>query len=88
MPAMTVKEWAAAYRRDNEWEQQERITRLPHETVEDSVRSYFALCTLLLSLFGQAEQSDGLWDLRLRYYEALAEKWRRLARRMEYAAQP
>jgi len=86
MPTMTVKEWAAEYRRFNEWEQQERIARLPHETIEDSVRSYFALCTLLLPLSGQAEESGGLWELRLKHYHTLAEKWMRLARRRQNAS--
>jgi hypothetical protein len=48
MSSITVKEWAEAYRRNNEWEQQERLTRLPQETIEESVRAYFALCTMLL----------------------------------------
>jgi len=44
MPTMTMKEWAAEYRRNNEWEHRERIARLPRESVEESVRSYFTLC--------------------------------------------
>ncbi len=82
---MTVKEWAAQYRAVNEWEQQERIARLPRESVEDSVRSYFNLCRMLLALSGEADESGGLWELRLRHYEALAEKWKRLARKRHYA---
>ncbi len=87
MAQMTVKEWAAEYRRINAWEQQERIARLPQESVEDSVRSYFALCAFLLKLSNEAEESAGLWERRLRDYEALAERWRRLARKSYHAAQ-
>ena len=88
MSTITVKEWAAEYRRVSEWEQQERIARLSQESVEDSVRSYFALCAFLLKLSNEADENPDLSEYRLRHYEALAERWRRLARRSQYAAQP
>jgi len=80
----TVKEWAAEYRRVNEWEQQERLARLPRETVDESMRSYFALCTLLLKLSNEAEANRGLWERRMQDYVALIEKWKRLARKSEH----
>lgn len=87
MLTMTLKEWAAAYRRANEWEQQERIAKLPYESVEDSVRSYFALCGLTLAWSQQAEESAGLWERRMRDYVLLAERWKRLARARRHVAQ-
>ncbi len=87
MAQMTIKEWAAEYRRINEAEQQERIARLPHESVEESVRAYFALCTFLLKLSNEAEESAGLWERRLGDYRALIERWRRLASKNQHAAQ-
>jgi len=83
----TVKEWAAEYRRINEWEEQERMARLSQETVEESVRTYFALCTLLLKLSNEAEANSGLWERRMQDYVALVEKWKRLARTSKYVAQ-
>lgn len=87
MAQMTVKEWAAEYRRINEWEQQERIARLPHESIGESVRSYFALCTFLLKLSNEAEESAALWEQRMSDYRALIEKWRRLASKGQHASQ-
>jgi hypothetical protein len=46
----TGKEWAAQYRLMNEWEQQERLERLPNEPVEQSVRAYFELSQLVQAL--------------------------------------
>jgi hypothetical protein len=88
MSSITVKEWAEAYRRNNEWEQQERLTRLPQETIEESVRAYFALCTMLLKFANEADQDFGLWERRLEDYKTLIERWQRLARQRQHAAQP
>jgi len=87
MAQMTVKEWAAEYRRINEAEQQERIARLPQESVEESVRAYFALCTFLLKLSNEAEESAGLWERRMSDYRALIERWERLADKSQHASQ-
>jgi len=76
---MTVKEWAAEYRRINEWEEQDLLARLPQESAEDSVRAYFGLCATILALTREAEEAPELWEVRVKDYEALAEKWRRLA---------
>ena len=87
MAQMTVKEWAAEYRRINEAELEDRRQRLPQEPIADSVRSYFALCAFLLELSNEAEESSGLWERRLQDYEMLADRWRRLARVRQHAAQ-
>jgi len=81
MPTMTVKEWAAAYQAANEWEPQERLIRLPLEPIEESVRSYFALSTMVLALADAANEPEELWELRLKHYQAMAGKWKRLAQR-------
>jgi len=87
MPTMTMKEWAAEYRRNNEWEHRERIARLPRESVEESVRSYFTLCTMLLASAQNAEESSGLWEHRMEDYVLLVERWQRLARVRRYVAE-
>ena len=87
MPTMTLKEWATEYRKINEWEQQERIALLPRRSVEASVRSYFALCQMLLPFSLEAGQHAGLWEQRMKHYISLIEKWQRLARKGQRAAQ-
>ena len=88
MLKMTVKEWVEEYRRNSEWEQAERIQRLPTEPVEDSVRSYFNLCRTMLEISRAAEEDDSLREYRARYYLQLEEKWSRLASRLRYVAKP
>ncbi|MBI3764023.1 MAG: hypothetical protein HY260_19440 [Chloroflexi bacterium] len=89
MPTVvTMKEWAAEYRRNNQWEQQERIARLPQLSVENSVQSYFALCEMLLPFVFDAEKNADLREAQLRHYESLADKWRRLARWKQHVPQP
>ncbi len=87
MPAMTVKEWAAAYRQNNEWEQAERIARLPLQTVGESVRAYFALCQMMMPFALRAGENARLSQARERDYEAVLERWSRLARVMSHAAE-
>ncbi len=84
MPTMTLKEWAAEYRANAEWEQRERLERLPHESPADSVRDYFALSQMLVKLSGEEVETGDLWELRLRHYRTLIEKWQRLARHFQY----
>ncbi len=85
MPTMTLKEWVAEYRANAEWEQQERLERLPHESPVDSVRDYFALSKMLIKLSGEEAETDALWEVRLRYYQTLIDKWQKLARHFQHA---
>jgi hypothetical protein len=85
MPEMSVKEWAAEYRRINEAEQQERIAYLPLEPIEKSVRTYFALCRMFQKMANEADQNPGLQEMRLRDYKDLLGKWELLARRFDHA---
>jgi hypothetical protein len=82
MPSMTVKEWAAAYRTDNEAEREEKKIRLPQETVEESVRTYFALCELALAFSGSFNIPVELEETREKYYAGLVKKWNLLAKRL------
>ncbi|MBE3118281.1 MAG: hypothetical protein NTW99_12540 [Chloroflexi bacterium] len=82
MPEMTIKEWAAAYRADNEAEREEKKLRLPQETVEESVRSYFALCELALAFSGSFDVPVELQERRENYFTDLARKWDLLAQRL------
>ena len=84
MSTVKMREWAAEYRRINEWEKEERLARLSRETIEESVRSYFALCQMLLALSADVEDSIGLWERRLTHYETLAQKWKLLARKQQH----
>jgi hypothetical protein len=78
---MTIKEWAAEYRLMNEWEQQERLERLPNEPVEQSIRTYFELSQLVQVLSRTADEAAELWPLRAKHYLDLTKRWQRLARR-------
>lgn len=78
---LTIKEWAAEYRQMNEWEQQERLERLPNEPVAQSVRAYFQLSRLVQRLSGTADEAVELQPIRAKHYLELTRRWRRLARR-------
>jgi len=87
MAQMTVKEWAEGYGRTNKAGQQGGIAGLPQEPVEEAVGAYFALCTFLLKLSNEAEESAGLWERRMSDYKALIERWERLAKKSRHASQ-
>ena len=83
MPEMTIKEWAAAYRAINEAEREELRLRLPQESVEESIRSYFALCKLVLAFSGTPDEPMELQEAREKHYADLVHKWAGLAQRIE-----
>lgn len=82
MPEMTIKEWAAEYRMINEAEREELKLRLPQETIEQSIRSYFAWCELALAFSGTPDVPVELQGAREKYYADLAHKWTVLAQRL------
>lgn len=84
MAEMTIKEWAAAYRADNEAEREELKARLATETVEQSIRSYFTMCQLATSLAKSTDVPVELQEKREKHYLELAEKWKQLAERLKY----
>ncbi|KAF0106709.1 MAG: hypothetical protein FD146_2301 [Anaerolineaceae bacterium] len=79
-----VKEWKAQYQLINEMEHEELKERLATETVEQSVRSYFAMCQLATSLAGSTDVPPEFQEERERHYIELAEKWQRLAEKLKH----
>jgi hypothetical protein len=78
MPTMTIKEWAAEYQVFNDWKKQDQIARLPLETIEDSVRSYFALTEFVAKISGEPDENINLQNhRRVEYLERIG-KWKRL----------
>ena len=79
-----VKAWKAEYERINEMEREELKERLANETVEQSIRSYFAMCQLATSLAGSTDVPPELQETREKHYVELAEKWQRLTERLKH----
>jgi hypothetical protein len=78
-----VKDWKAAYQLINEMEREELKERLATETVEQSIRSYFAMSQLATSLAKSTDVPPELQEQRERHYIELTEKWKRLAERLK-----
>lgn len=83
MDKKAVKEWAAEYKLINEAEREDLIVRLATETVDQSIRSYFAMCKLATALAGSTDVPPELQEARERHYVELADKWKRLAERLK-----
>lgn len=83
MDRKAVKAWAAEYKLINEAEREELKARLATETVEQSIRSYFALCQLATSLAGSTDVPPELQEARERHYIEIANKWKRIAERLK-----
>ena len=84
MDKKAVKEWKAQYQLINEMGHEELKERMATETVEQSVRSYFAMCQLATSLAGSTDVPLELQEAREYHYIELAEKWQRLAEKLKY----
>lgn len=80
---LTIKEWAAEYRRINEAEWEDLKQRLPQEPVERSLRSYLSLCEFLVKLSPDAY--DAFAEERRRHYQDLEACIRKAAERWGYA---
>ena len=83
MDRKAVKEWVAEYKLINEAEREELKARLATETVEQSIRSYFAMCQLATALAGSTDVPPELQESRERHYIELADKWKLLAERLK-----
>lgn len=83
MDKKAVKEWKAEYKLINEMEHEELKERLAHETVEESVRSYFAWNKLVLAFSGTPDEAEELQESRADFYLSLIKKWEQIARRMK-----
>lgn len=79
-----VKAWKAEYDLINAMEREELRERLANETVEQSIRSYFAMCQLATTLAGSTDVPPELQEARERHYIELAEKWQRIAERSKH----
>jgi len=84
MDKKAVKEWAAECKLINEMEREELKERLATETVEQSIRSYFAMCQLATSLAASTDVPPELQERKERHYIELTEKWKRLAERLKH----
>ncbi len=80
MQEMTLKEWAAEYRRINEAEFEDLKQRLPLESPQDSIRRYFALCRFLVRLSPDAREAFS--EERRRYYLEMEARLRKAAERL------
>jgi hypothetical protein len=76
---MTIKEWAAEYRRINEAKLEDLKQRLSEEPVELSVRTYLNLCEFLVKLSPDAREVFA--DERRKHYLMLEERIRKVAER-------
>jgi hypothetical protein len=83
MPEMTIKEWAAEYRRIEEAEVADLKQRLPSEPAERSIRSYLSLCEFVVKLSPDAR--DAFAEERRRHYLELEARIRKAAERLGYA---
>lgn len=83
-----VKAWKAEYEKINAAEREELKAYLPTLTVEQSIRSYFAMCQLAVSLAGSTDVPPELHELREQHYVDLFNKWKRLAERSKNVQQP
>jgi hypothetical protein len=80
MSTLTLKEWAAEYRRINEAEFEDLKRRLPLEVPQDSVRHYLALCRFLATLSPDAREAFA--EERRRHYLEMEAKWRKAGARL------
>jgi len=80
---MTVKEWAAEYRRINEAEHEDLKRRLPLELPQDSICSYLSLCEFLVKL--SPDTREVFAEERRRHYLELEARIRKAAERWSYA---
>jgi len=80
---MTIKEWAAEYRRINQADLEDLRQRLPLEPAERSIRSYLSLCEFVVKLSPDAREVFA--EERRRYYLELEARMRKAAERWGYA---
>jgi len=80
---MTIKEWAAEYRRINEAEREDLRQRLPLELPQDSIRGYLSLCEFLVKLSPDAREAFA--EERRRRYLELEARLRKAARYWNHA---
>ncbi len=78
-----VKEWKAQYQLINEMEREELRARLETETIEVSVRRYFAWNKLVLAFAHRPDVPEELQESQADHYLSLIAKWETLSRRIK-----
>ncbi len=79
----SAKAWKAEYDLINAMEREELKARLATETVEQSIRAYFAMCQLATSLAASTDVPPELQEMREKHIIGLTDKWERLAERVK-----
>lgn len=79
----SAKAWKAEYDLINAMEREELKARLANETVEQSIRAYFAMCQLAASLADSTDVPPELQEMRERQIIESTDKWKRLAERLK-----
>ncbi len=82
MPEMTIKEWAAAYRAENEAEREMLKRELPQIPKGEGILRYFRLCDFLARLSPDAREAFA--DERRRRYLELEARLRKAAGKLGY----
>ena len=82
----SAKAWKAEYDLINAMEREELRVRLQSETIEQSIKSYFELCRLMIAISGSSDEPMELQALRAREQASLIAKWELLAERSKHAS--
>jgi hypothetical protein len=77
-----AKAWKAEYEKINEMEREELKLLLPKMSIEQSLKTYFDLCRLMISISGSSVEPEELHELRAREQATLIAKWKLLAERL------
>ena len=77
-----AKAWKAEYEKINEMEREELKKRLATETVEHSIKTYFALVNLVTAVSGSTDVPSELQELQEKHYIEDLNKWKLLSERL------
>lgn len=83
MDKKAVKEWKAQYQLINEMELEDLHARLETETIEESIRRYFAWNKLVLAFARRPDVPEELQESQTDHYLSLVAKWETLAQRIK-----
>jgi hypothetical protein len=83
MDKKAVKEWKAQYQLINDMEREELRARLETETIEESVRRYFAWNKFVLAFARRPDVPEELQESKADHYLSLIAKWETLAQRVK-----
>ena len=80
----SAKAWKAEYELINAMEREELKALLPMLTIDQSLKSYFELCRLMITISGSSDEPMELHVLRAREQNSLIAKWELLAERLKH----